>query len=318
MENLVNRATQAFPVWVLVFSLGALWQPQYFTWFSGPWITYGLGVIMLSMGLALKPSDFMRVFQYPRWILIGFALQFSVMPTFGWLLSKLFSLPNPFAVGLILVSCCPGGTASNVIAYLARANIALSVTMTAMSTLAAIIMTPMLTYNLAGSRLEVDAFGLFVSTTQVVLLPVGLGLFLNQFTPKVAQRASKVSPLIAVLLVSMIVSSIIGSGKDKIIQGGFVLISAVIILHLFGFAFGYGISYFLTKNEAVSKTISIEVGMQNSGLGAFLAKQHFPPGLGVDIPSAVSALTHCIFGSLLAAFWGPRQKSTEDNPTETN
>ena len=301
MGHLVTRATQAFPLWVLLFSLGALWHPPLFTWFSGPWITYGLGFIMLSMGLTLKPADFARVLQYPRWVLIGFVLQFTIMPFFGWSLGKIFSLPQPFAVGLILVSCCPGGTASNVIAYLARANIALSVTMTALSTIAAIIMTPTLTYTLAGSRMDIDAVGLFISTVKVVLVPVALGLSINQYIPKIADQASKFSPLVAVILISLIVSSIIGSGREKIIQGGLVLIAAVCILHLFGFVLGYVVSYYLTKDEAVSKTISIEVGMQNSGLGAYLAKQHFPAGLGVDIPSAISALTHCIYGSIIAA-----------------
>ncbi len=303
MQGLLDRATRAFPLWVLGASLGAVLWPPAFVWFSGPYITYGLGLIMLGMGLTLRVDDFTRVARYPSWVLTGILLQYTVMPASGWLLARLFGLPAPLAVGLMLVACCPGGTASNVISYLARANVALSVTMTALSTMAAVVVTPALTQALAGSRMHVDGWGLFVETVKVVVLPVALGAVLNRYAPGLTRRATLVSPLVAVLLIAMIVASILGAGRERIAEGGLRLVGAVLSLHLSGFAFGYLLSRVVNRDESVARTVSIEVGMQNSGLGAHLARQNFPPGLGVDVPSALSALTHCVYGSVLAAVW---------------
>ncbi|MDC3132880.1 bile acid:sodium symporter family protein [Flavobacteriaceae bacterium] len=164
--------TRYFPLWVSLCAIIALIEPKIFTWFSGAWITYGLGGIMLGMGLNLEWVDFKQVAKTPLWVTLGLVLQFTVMPLLGWGLSTLFQLPPYFAVGVILVSCCPGGTASNVIAYLANANVALSVAMTTCSTIGAIVLTPFLTASLSGNYLDVDAWGLFYSTVKVVLVPV--------------------------------------------------------------------------------------------------------------------------------------------------
>jgi BASS family bile acid:Na+ symporter len=303
VTSVIDRATRAFPLWVVGASLGAILWPPAFTWFSGPFITYGLGLIMLGMGLTLRVEDFTRVARYPSWVFVGLLLQYTVMPASGWLLARLLGLPPPLAVGLILVSCCPGGTASNVISYLARANVALSVTMTAISTMGAVVLTPSLTQMLAGSRMNVDGWGLFFETIKVVVLPVTLGAVLNRYAPRFTRKATVVSPLIAVLLIAMIVASILGAGLTRIAAGGLRLIGAVLSLHLSGFVLGYLLSRIVSRNESVARTVAIEVGMQNSGLGAHLARSNFPPGLGVDVPSALSALTHCVYGSLLAAVW---------------
>jgi len=309
MNKLLTHFSNAFPLWVILCSGLALWQPQWFTWFSGRWITLGLGVIMLGMGLTLTIEDFTRVFKFPRWVVGGVLLQFTVMPFFGWGLGHLLNLPKAYAVGLILVSCCPGGTASNVICYLARGNVALSVTLTTFSTMIAIAATPWLTAMLAGSYMEVNAMALFYSTVQVVLLPVTLGVLLNRYLPDITKQLSRFSPSVAVIVIVLIVASIIGSGREKIIDSGPYLLLGVLLLHAFGFGLGYGISYLMNRNKSVARTVSIEVGMQNSGLGAHLARSHFPAGSGVDIPSALSALTHCIYGSIAAALW--RRKPVE-------
>jgi BASS family bile acid:Na+ symporter len=306
MQAFLERATRAFPVWVVGASLGAALWPPLFTWFSGGWITWGLGLIMLGMGLTLTLEDFTRVVRYPLWVLCGVGLQFSVMPLCGWLLGYAFGLPDPLAVGLVLVACCPGGTASNVIAYLARANVALSVTLTAISTMTAVAMTPLLTSALAGERLEVDAWALFVGTAQVVLLPVVLGILLNRYAPRITLRVNRLSPLVAVILIAMIVASIIGSSLDRIVEGGLPLWGAVLALHLAGFVLGYVLARLVTGSETVARTVSIEVGMQNSGLGAQLARANFSALPAVAVPSALSALTHCVYGSLVAAFWQRR------------
>lgn len=292
--------TRLFPLWVSAAALIALVEPSVFTWFSGPWITYGLGGIMLGMGLTLSWNDFALVAKTPSWVVLGMLLQFTVMPLLGWGLGILFQLPPFFAVGLILVACCPGGTASNVIAFLANANVALSVAMTTCSTFGAILLTPFLTASLSGSYLDVDAWGLFYSTLKVVLVPVALGVLLNQYANRLTQRILPYAPATAVVLIVLIVASIIGQGKEIILSSGLNLIAAILLLHFFGFVLGYFLSKIILKNTAVSKTIAIEVGMQNSGLGAVLARENFI-NPATAIPSAISSLVHSIYGSIFVA-----------------
>jgi BASS family bile acid:Na+ symporter len=285
-----------------MFSFGALLHPPLFTWFQGSMITLGLGGIMLGMGLTLQPADFKQIVRHPKWVLVGVGLQFIVMPSLGWGLGKVFELPPFFAVGLILVSCCPGGTASNVIAYLAKSNVALSVCMTAISTLAAILITPLLTSQLSGNYVNVNATGLLYSTLKVVLLPILLGVILNRYLPKQTAKILPFAPAVAVLLITLIVASIIGQGKEIILDSGVNLILALICLHLTGFVLGFLISLGLFKNWSVAKTISIEVGMQNSGLGVVLARENFTNPM-VAIPAAVSSLIHSLLGSLFVSLF---------------
>lgn len=299
--------TRLFPLWVSLCAFLALVEPNLFTWFSGYWITYGLGGIMLGMGLTLQWSDFNQILSTPKWVILGLVLQFSLMPLMGWGLGIIFELPPFFAVGLILVASCPGGTASNVMAYLARANVALSVAMTTCSTLAGIILTPYLTASLSGNYLAVDAWGLFYSTLKVVLLPVTLGVLLNQYFPKRIQKMISLAPPIAVVLIVLIVASIIGQGREIILTAGFSLIFAIMILHFLGFVLGFLMSRLLLKDIAASKTIAIEVGMQNSGLGAVLARENFA-NPATAIPSAISSLVHSIYGSIFVGIFKEKNK----------
>lgn len=298
----ILKITNSFPFIVLLASILSFFNPSLFTWFSGDLITYGLGVIMLGMGLTLTLDDFRGVMKYPKLVLLGLILQYTIMPYSGWFCGKVFNLSTPFAVGLILVACCPGGTASNVIAYLARANVVLSVTMTAISTFVSILLTPALTLFITGNRIQVNAIGLFTSTIQVVIFPIVIGLLMNRFLPKTTKKIIPVMPLVSVLFISLIVASIIGSSKHEIIQGGMSLIVAVFSLHFLGFLFGYIFSKIISRDEIASRTISIEVGMQNSGLGVVLARANFLNPL-VAIPSAISSLFHSLIASLLAAYW---------------
>lgn len=299
---MINRLTNAFPFWVLIASLVALVHPLFFTWFTGPLIPIGLAIIMLGMGLTLTLEDFREVVRYPTWVFIGVFLQYMVMPFLGWSLGYVFNLPTQLAVGLVLVACCPGGTASNVVSYLARADVPLSVTITAISTFLAVVMTPVLTAWLAGSRVEVDAWGLFWSTVQVVILPIAIGLFMNRFFPRVTKRLVTFSPLVAVIFITLIVASIVGAGRDQIIESGLKLILAVFSLHALGFLLGYVFSKIWVRREIQARTISIEVGMQNSGLGVVLARANFVDPL-VAIPSAISSVFHSLIASFLAAIW---------------
>lgn len=300
--KIFSALTNAFPLWVLAGSIAALVHPPLFTWFSGPLIPIGLGVIMLGMGVTLELDDFRRVIQRPMLVLLGVILQYTVMPGLGWAVARVFDLPTPFAVGLILVACCPGGTASNVVSFLARADVPLSVTMTAVSTLLAVLMTPALTLLLAGNRIDVPARGLLVSTVQVVILPVLVGVLLKRYAPRLSAAVLPAAPLAAVVTITLIVASIIGAGRREILAAGPSLVAAVFALHAGGFLFGYGLSRLVGSDVIAARTISIEVGMQNSGLGVVLARQNFTNPL-VAIPSAISSLFHSLIASALAGVW---------------
>lgn len=299
---MIRRAAELFPVWIIAASFMALVRPDLFTWFSGGWITFGLMMIMLGMGMTLSADDFTRTLRGGKSLLIAVFLQYTIMPFLGWLISMIWGLPAPFAVGIVLVACCPGGTASNVVAYLARADVAASVCMTAAATLLAPLMTPFLTAWLAGSRVEVSLTGLFLSTVQVVLLPVTAGLLINRYASRLVNRIQFFLPLTAVLFIVMIVASIIGAGRDAILKNGVQLLGAVFSLHAFGFLMGYFFSKILKQPEILARTISIEVGMQNSGLGVVLSRKNFSDPL-TAIPSALSSAMHSVVGSLCAAYW---------------
>jgi len=294
--------TNGFPAWVLIASIISLFFPPAFTWFSGPLITIGLGIIMLGMGITLSPDDFRRVSRFPGRVICGVILQYSIMPFLGWAIAWVYNLPTPFAVGLILVASCPGGTASNVISFLARADVPLSVTMTAFSTILAIGATPLLASLLAGSRVEVPAFGLFLTTLQVIVVPVTAGVLMNRYLPRLTRAVLPVMPIVAVIFIVLIVASIIGEGRDEILKAGWRLIAALFSLHAGGFFFGYLTSRILTRDIIAARTISIEVGMQNSGLGAVLARNNFADP-ATAIPSAISSLFHSLIASMLAAWW---------------
>jgi len=303
MNRFLAAAANWFPAWVLGAALLALWQPALFAWFSGSWIVWGLAVVMLGMGLTLSVEDFAAVAKMPRAVALGFVAQYSIMPLLGWGVAKMLALPADFAVGLILVACCPGGTASNVVTYLARANVALSVIMTTCSTLAAVFMTPLLTERLAGAYVPVDGWGMFLTTAQVVLAPVLIGLFLHHKAPKLTEFVLPAGPLVSVLLISMIVGSIVGQNAAAIFTHGAQLLLAVFLLHAGGFVLGYVATKLFRYDSSTARTISIEVGMQNSGLGAVLAKTHFAATPLTAVPSALSSVCHSLLGSLLAGWW---------------
>lgn len=282
-------------------------EPRLFIWFKA-FIGPGLGVIMLGMGITLSFKDFREIFQHPGAIGVGVGAQFLIMPILGWSLAKGFNLERDLAVGLILVSCCPGGTASNVIAFLGRANLALSVLMTMCSTFIAILLTPFLTDLLASQYMEISALKMLLSTVQIVLIPIVIGILMNRYLPGAVKAARDVAPLVSVVVIVLIVSCIIGLNKEKIQNAGSGLFLAVLLLHLGGFMLGYLLTKILGYPEEYQRTVSIEVGMQNSGLGSELAKKHI--SLVAAAPCAISAVYHCVIGSFLAAYW--RWKSSRN------
>lgn len=292
----------AFPVWIALACLAGLFRPSAFLWIRGNWQIAGLTVTMLGMGMTLSLKDLQDALAMPKEVLAGVLLQYAVMPTAGALVSRLLNLPSHYAAGLILVSCCPGGTASNVVTYIARGNVALSVLMTAASTFLAVVMTPLLTAKLAGQYVAVDASGLFASALQVVLLPVLIGALINQYIPTLVSKISPFTPLVAVVTVSALCASAIAQSASAILSSGGQVVLAVCVLHLAGYFFGYLLSKLLGFDSRTSRTISIEVGMQNSMLGVVLAGQHFSNPLSA-VPGAVSGVCQSIFGSALAGFW---------------
>ena len=297
-----ERAANAFPFWIGLAAVLAWFQPDWFAWFRGGWVVGALGIAMLGMGLTLTWEDLFRAVQMPGQIVLGFVLQYTVMPFLGWMAARWMDLPPALAAGVILVGCCPGGTASNVVSYLARADVPLSVIMTTASTLAAAVMTPWLTAWLAGRYVEVDSWGLAVSTLQVVVLPVLAGVFLRAKAGRATDSLVAWSPLVAVAAISMIVAGVLAQNAPVMREAGGRLIGALLILHGGGFALGWFLSWLLRQTSAVSRTISIEVGMQNSGLGVVLAQRHFPDPLSA-LPGAISTVVHCLSGSLLACWW---------------
>ncbi|MEM1196894.1 MAG: bile acid:sodium symporter family protein [Pseudomonadota bacterium] len=316
---MLARVTNNFALLTLLGVALAWFEPALFTWMTDgrirvggqPLLSVALGLIMLAMGLTLSFADYARLTKLPRAVAIGVGLQFVVMPLSGWGIARALELEQGLAVGLILVACCPGGTASNIVAYLARGNVALSVTMTMLSTLAAIALTPLLTGELAGAYVEIDRWSLLRNMVAIVLVPVLAGTLLNRLFPRAASAVSGFLPLIAIALVILIVGGIVGGAKTQIAEHAGELLLATFLLHALGFGLGWALARAFGLKGAEQRTVSIEVGMQNSGLGSGLAKT---PAFAAQfasasqaalapVPAAISAVWHVLIGSLLASWW---------------
>ena len=319
VERFFITLANLFPVWVLAGAGLALWKPETATWFQPNWIPYFLALIMLSMGLTLSFEDFSRVIKLPKSIMLGVGLQYTIMPGLGYTLALAFHLPIDFVIGLVLVACCPGGTASNVVCFIARTHVALSVSLTTVSTLLAVLFTPILTtwwvesisVELTGSKVDVDTLGLLLKTLMVVILPVLIGVFLNHYFHRGVKKIESYTPFLAVLSIVFIVDFILAAKKEAILEIGGALIGAVVLLHLLGFLLGYVLSRLLRFTERDAQTVSIEVGMQNSGLATELARSNFPAYGLATVPGAISALTHCILGSIVAGLCRWRNASAK-------
>lgn len=319
---MLQRITNNFAALTIAGVMLAWVWPQGFVWMTDgrfaiagqPLLNLALGTIMLAMGLTLSFADYRSLARMPRALLAGVGLQFLVMPLSGFAIARALSLEPGLAVGLILVACCPGGTASNIVTYIARGHVALSVAMTMVSTLAAVVLTPLLTGWLAGAYVEIDRWNLLVSMIGVVLVPVALGTVLNTVFPRAAARVNAVLPLVAIVLVVLIVGGIVGGAKAQIMEHAGVLLLATFLLHALGFGLGYVLARMLGMGEVEARTISIEVGMQNSGLGSGLAKTpafaaqfaNAAQAALAPVPAAISAVWHVVIGSVLAGIWRRR------------
>jgi BASS family bile acid:Na+ symporter len=295
---------------VILFAVLGFAFPTQFTWIT-PYITILLGVIMFGMGLTLSADDFKELLRRPLHVLIGVLVQYTVMPLLAFGLAYGLGLPSEIAVGVILVGCCPGGTASNVMTFLAKGNIALSVAITTVSTLLAPFLTPFLILFFAKEWLPVSPGSLFLSILQAVLLPIIAGLIVQFFFKKQVKKAVQVLPLVSVLGIVAIVTAVVGGNRENIIQSG-LLIFAVVVLHNgLGLFLGFVLAKCFKMDYALQKAVSIEVGMQNSGLGAALATAHFSPLSAV--PSAVFSVWHNLSGSWLATYWSKKANKQKNN-----
>lgn len=293
-----------FALWVLMFAVIAFFWPNGFLW-VGPYIPWFLGLIMFGMGATLSLGDFKHIVRYPKSVIVGVFAQFLIMPSVAYVLAVAFQLPPEVAIGVILVGACPGGTASNVITYLARGNTALSVACTSVATLLAPVLTPAIVYLLASQWIEVSATAMVVSVLKMVLLPVALGIIVRSLWQDKVERAAEVLPLVSMFMIALLVAALIGGSKEKIIESGLLIFLVVVLHNGLGFLFGYGLGALFKLPYADNKAIAIEVGVQNSGLGAALALAHFSPIAAV--PSAIFSLWHNISGPLLATYWARKE-----------
>lgn len=293
---------------VILITAIALWLPSSFLWISTKSITPMLGVVMFGMGLTLKPSDFKPVLMRPKDIIIGELAQFVVMPFVAWMLCKLLQLPTELALGVILVGCCPGGTASNVICYLAKGDIALSVAMTGVSTLLAPIVTPALVYLLAGKEVGVDMVGMFMSIVQVVILPIILGFAVNKYLNKFTEKVTPLLPMISTLAIAAIIGIIVSHNSANILSCSLIVGVAVILHNILGLLLGYLAGKLLGLDHNKRTAISIEVGMQNSGLATSLATTHFAMYPLAAVPGAIFSTWHNFSGSIAASIFRKKRK----------
>ncbi len=307
IKKLCGFLSNNIAVFIIIFSVIAFFYPGGFSWATN-YTTVFLGLAMFGMGLTIKAEDFKVVFTRPKELLLGCVLQYTVMPLTAFALAKLFGLSADLALGVILVGCCPGGTASNVITYVAGGDVPLSVGMTIASTILAPICTPALVYALAGSWVEVSLLSMMVSVVKVVLVPVLAGILIYRLFPKQIDAIRELLPLISVVAIVMIISGIVGSNAQKIATCGALVMIVVAIHNGVGLLLGTGAAKLLKLDEKKATAIGIEVGMQNSGLAISLATANFAANPLATLPGAIFSVWHNISGTFYA---GIRQRMSQ-------
>lgn len=292
---------------IIIFSVIAFFWRDGFSWMTN-YTSIFLGVAMFGMGLTIKMGDFQVVFSHPKEVILGCIAQYTIMPFVAWILAVVLKLPEDLVIGVVLVGCCPGGTASNVITYIAGGDVPLSVGMTIVSTLIAPLMTPLLVYVIAGAWVEVSFLAMVVSVVKVILIPVLLGIFLRSLFGRQIQKISEVLPLISVISIVMIISGIVANNADKIVTCGVMVLGVVICHNFFGMLLGLVIAKVAKVEYSKATAIAIEVGMQNSGLAVSLATANFAANPLATLPGAIFSVWHNIAGSIFASI---RRKKLE-------
>ncbi|MCR5157252.1 MAG: bile acid:sodium symporter family protein [Butyrivibrio sp.] len=300
MKRVSEFVGKYMAVIVLVVAALALFVPKTCLWVQTSWINYLLMVVMFGMGLTLKLSDFAIVFKRPRDIIIGCVAQFTIMPLLAFCLGKMFGLDAGLMAGVILVGTCPGGTASNVMTYLANGDVALSVGMTSVNTLLAPFLTPAITYMLLKTTVTVDVMSMFLSIIKVVIVPIALGFIINRFFGKYTEKVTDVLPLISVTAITLIVAAVVSHNSERILETGALVFIVVILHNVLGYIVGFGLGLVLKLPMTRKKALAIEIGMQNSGLATSLAGSAFPDLAMATVPGAIFSVWHNISGALLA------------------
>ena len=303
LKKITNFVSKYMALIVIAIAALALFAPGTVSFIKTKYVNTLLGIVMFGMGLTLKPSDFKVVFSRPKDVIIGCLAQFTIMPLLAWLLSIVFQLPAELAIGVILVGTCPGGTSSNVMTYLSKGDVALSVGMTAVSTILAPFLTPLLTYVFAGAKVEVNILSMFLSIIKVVILPIVGGFLINHFFKKFTESVVEILPLISTTAIVAIVAAVVSANSAKILTSGLLIVAVVILHNVCGYSLGYLIGKVLKLDTTKCRAISIEVGMQNSGLATSLAAAHFAQYPLATIPGAVFSVWHNISGAVLANFY---------------
>lgn len=309
LETISKTAGKYFALWVILVAVVAYFIPAPFLPLGG-YITILLGVVMFGMGLTLKPVDFQLVVKKPLPVIVGILAQFLIMPLGALLIAYLLGLPDQLAAGLVLLGSVPGGTASNVMVYLARGNLALSVAMTSLSTLLAPLATPLILLGLAGQWMPVDPLAMFLSIFQVIIVPITLGIIVQKLLPIVVEKSLEIIPLISVLAIMTIVTAVVSANAPSIRTSGAIIFVAVMLHNLLGLTLGYVAAIIMKLKEGDRRAISIEVGMQNSGLGVALATAHFGPLAA--LPSVIGAVWHNISGPILATYWSKKPAKVDE------
>ena len=292
--------TRFIGVVIIIFSVFSFFVPSAFAWTTN-YTSVFLGVAMFGMGLTIKMGDFRVVFSHPKEIVLGCICQYTIMPLCAWGLAVLLHLDSDLALGVILVGCCPGGTASNVITYIAGGDVPLSVGMTIVSTLIAPLMTPFLVYVLAGAWVEVSFLAMVISVVKVILVPVLLGILIRSLFGKQIQKISDVLPLISVVSIVMIISGIVANNNEKIVSCGLLVLGVVMLHNIFGMGIGLVLANVFHVEYKKATAIAIEVGMQNSGLAVSLATANFAANPLATLPGAILSVWHNISGSIFAS-----------------
>jgi BASS family bile acid:Na+ symporter len=311
LKKILAFYTKYFAIWVVAFGVVAYFWPGPFVSLK-PGMDWFFALTMFSIGAVLQIDDFKRIAQKPVIVLIGSAAQFSIMPLGAFLLAKLFGLPPEIAVGLILTGSAPGAMASNVMSYIAKADTAYSVSLTTVSTLLCPLLTPGLTYILARSRLEVPFGQMVLSVIKMVILPLFVGFGIRHYLKEKIQKILPVFPAISVTFIIFICSLVIALNKERLTQVTGIVLTAAVILNIYGMVGGYGIGSLFQMNTRRRRTLAIEIGMQNAGLGTYLALKHFNEKAA--IPAAIFVFICIITASIMAAVW--QRTNPNDIPSQ--
>lgn len=309
IDRVAKFITRLFPLWVLLCAAIAFFFPDPFKPLAG-WITWLLGIVMLGMGLTMKLEDFKLVLSRPRDVLLGVVLRYLLMPLIAFGVSKLLGLSPSLAAGLILVGCCPSGTASNVMTFIARGDTALSVTVSSINTLLAPVVTPFIFLWLAGTMIPVNASALLLDIVKVVLAPIALGVVINMLAGALVQRVVRFVPMVSVVAIILIIATVVALSAAKLMTVAWIAFVAVALHNGLGLCVGYGGARGAGMGERKSRAIAFEIGMENSGLAVALALAHLNPVAA--IPGAIFSVWHNFTGSLLAGYWGGRPPAGEE------